>query len=245
MAAQDLPRIPPTDSARLVEIPHRRRKRLECAVEPRPTDVDRVGVPRHHPTHARSVTADPHTGTWLLQGLRRARRVLDAEVLSGIRCALFGPHPPADLDSVDHLADAHFRRRELIAVGAVFELLPSRSDAELEPAARHHVDTCRDLGQQRGIPVGDRCHHRSESERGRVLREPRKKCPRFEAIGGRRVRAQKEVIRDPQSGEAVRLSVTRDLHHVVEAEAERRLDLNAELHGAKRIRSRSIYFALT
>ena len=44
------------------------------------------------------------------------------------------------LESLDHLRNAHARRRELVAVGSVLDVLPSRAQAELETLKNTLID---------------------------------------------------------------------------------------------------------
>src|SRR3989454_5777776 len=178
---------------------------------------------------ARLRSADPDRKR-LLHRLRRAERVLDAIVLAEIRGAVVPPHSRADLERLDHLRHARRRVGEFVPVGAVFDLLPTRAQPEVEASSAHHVDAGRDFREQGWVAVRLRGDHRADADSVRSHGQCGEKGPGLEAVGVHRVRIEEEMIRDPKPREASSLGVASDREDVLELEAELRLDLNAEIH---------------
>ena len=67
-----------------------------------------------------------------------------------------------DLDELGETVDACLGRWELPAVGLVLVYLPAGTDAEHEPAAAHHIDGRRLVGQEGGMVDGARGNERAQ-----------------------------------------------------------------------------------
>src|SRR5207302_2896375 len=165
-----------------------------------------------------------------LQRLWRAERAIDAVVLPVVGGAVFFPHPRTDLERLSHLSHTSGRVGEVVAIRAIFDLLPARADPEVEPAAAHDVDAGRDLGEERWVAVGLRGHHRSDPDTSGLDRERGEEGPRLEAIGLRRIRTEEEVVAQPETREPGGLAVVGDREHILELESELWLDLDPKIH---------------
>ena len=94
------------------------------------------------------------------------------EVLALERDGLLGPEPldaPRRVSS--RICEPRARAREREAVRLVLALVPTRADAEDQPAAGEHVDARGFLGEQARVAVRRARDHLAELDRGRVLRE--------------------------------------------------------------------------
>src|SRR5438874_13276950 len=101
--------------------------------------VEPVGPLRGDPHHTGLGPADPDRQRPLFW-LGRADRFIDAVVLAVVRRAFVSPETRADLERLDQLRHAHAGLREVVAVGAVLDLLPPGADADLELADGDAVD---------------------------------------------------------------------------------------------------------
>src|SRR6266516_5542581 len=151
-------------------------------------------------------------------------------MLAAVGRPRFLPEARADLQRLHQLRDPRRHLRVLVAVRAVLDLFPSGADAELEAPTGHVVHTGRDLREQRRVPVRLRGDHRTDADLLRVDGEGGQQRPRFEAVGRDRIRAEEQMVGDPERAKMRALALARDRHDVRVAEAELRLDLNAEIH---------------
>src|SRR5206468_12474758 len=115
--------------------------------------------------------ADPDRGVRLLHGPGFVDWPPDP-VVRALEPRLFlGPHPLDDLQSLAQHAKALRSVGILVAVGVVLVPVPAGAYAEDEPAAAHHVDAARHLGQQRRRAVAVAGHHLAKPHSARVACE--------------------------------------------------------------------------
>src|SRR5439155_17223825 len=195
-----------------------------------PPDVEAVGVAGGRAHHPWSAAADPDRRVRSLCRLWGADRVHDAVVLAAERRSLLRPKARADLERLAELRHSITSPRELVAVGAVLVLLPSRTDAELDPAVRHLIDAGDGLREQRRVAVLRRRDETAEPDRRRVARERGKQRPRLEAVAIGEALAAEEVIAHPERLETGALRLARELAQLRVLPSRGRRDDRPDLH---------------
>src|SRR5574337_786506 len=93
--------------------------------------------------------------------------------------ALFGPHAPADLQRLVELPKARADGGELVAVSAVFLLVPTGAEAALEPAVADMVQAGGHLRDQRRMPVVVAGDQGAEADARCFARQRRHERPAF------------------------------------------------------------------
>ena len=99
---------------------------------------------------------------------------------------------------------------------AVLVLLPAGAEPEHEPAAAQVVDGRRHLREHRRVAVGVAGDERADADARHRGREPGERGPRLGVRHARGLAVGHEVVRVPETVEADRLGVARDLEHVGE-----------------------------
>ena len=131
-----------------------------------------VGVLRDHPQRLALAAAADHHGD-LRQRRRHIESVGDPIAVTVEAGCLAGEHAEDDLQRLLEALEPIGERPELIPERIMFQLIPSRTDAELGPTTRHHVEGRDRLREQRRVAVGVAGDERRQTDLRGVLGECR------------------------------------------------------------------------
>ncbi len=154
--------------------------------------------------------ADPERDPAGLLGLGHHVDGVEGQLVGSVGSPGFGPQQPADLEGVVEPAATAL---EAQAGGLVLLALPAHAHADVEAAARQHVERCELLGQHRRAPQRGEQHVGAEAKGRSATGDERQERERFEPVpvGSRRL--------PPTDGAAqLRLRVGLEVlaeHHVV------------------------------
>src|SRR6185437_4915539 len=148
--------------------------------------------------------------------LRLAARLFQLIIATIIGHSRLGPEPPDQLARLTQPPDTLARRRQWDAVHLMFQLVPARADAEIEPSVRDMIERRADIRQDGGVTVGVAGHHQPNAQPLRPRGIGRQQRPALQTRASRIVAQWCKVIEKPgMFDDRDRIGLQPDAQHIV------------------------------
>src|SRR5713226_7180335 len=162
--------------------------------------------------HFLAVTPDQQRDMWFLDTLGLINGTTHLIIVALEVRLLLGPHRQNDLNRLAQMTQTLRGLRILIAIGAIFVLIPARPDAKVQATMREHVYSARHFGQQRRMAIAIARDHLADAYVAGITRQRSRTHPAFKRHFRRRVGDRMKVVNQPGGSETnlvSRLSHTR------------------------------------
>src|SRR5216684_7971434 len=166
------------------------------------THVAGIGVLRHQlERHLLAITPDQQRDMWFLDALGLINCTTHPIIVALEVRLLLGPHRQNDLNRLAQMTQTLWRIRVLIAISAIFVLIPASPDAKVQATMREHVYGARHFCQQRRMAIAIARDHLADAYVPGITRQRSRAHPALKRHFLRGVWNRVKVVNEPGGSE--------------------------------------------